>query len=103
VADGALLRLAASKDAGVDAATAADAPKPGEVIWADDVGWTCRRWNWRQGSRTRLAESTRNTYFIIEGMAPALTETGLDEAARELAERIAATASPQHQQIVRVV
>ena len=33
-----VLRLATSKDANVDAATAADAPKPGEVIWADDVG-----------------------------------------------------------------
>ena len=98
-----VLRLATSKDADVDAATAADAPKPGEVIWADSVGWTCRRWNWRQGPRTRLTESTRNAYFIIEGMAPALTETQLDEAARELAERIAATVSPQHQQIVRVV
>jgi DNA/RNA-binding domain of Phe-tRNA-synthetase-like protein len=92
-----------SKDADVDAATAVDAPKPGEVIWADDVGWTCRRWNWPQGPRTRLTESTRNAYFIIEGMAPALTETELNEAARELAERIAATVSPQHQQIVRVV
>jgi DNA/RNA-binding domain of Phe-tRNA-synthetase-like protein len=98
-----VLRLATSKDADVDPATAADAPKPGEVIWADDVGWTCRRWNWRQGPRTRLTESTRNAYFIIEGMAPALTETELDEAARELAERIAATLSPQHQQMVRVV
>lgn len=98
-----VLRLATSKDADVDAATAADAPKPGEVIWADNVGWTCRRWNWRQGPRTRLTESTRNAYFIIEGMTPALTEPGLDEAARELAERIAATVSPQHQQIVRVV
>ena len=98
-----VLRLATSRDADVDAATAADAPKPSEVIWADDVGWTCRRWNWRQGPRTRLTESTPNAYFIIEGMAPALTETELDEAARELAERIAATVSPQHQQIVRVV
>ena len=98
-----VLRFATSQDAGVDAASAADEPKPGEVIWADDLGWTCRRWNWRQGPRTRLTESTRNAYFIIEGMTPALTETGLDEAARELAERIAAAVSPQHQQIVRVV
>lgn len=107
-----VLRLATSRDveANVDAdaatgagTTAADAPKPGEVIWADDVGWTCRRWNWRQGPRTRLTESTRNAYFIIEAMAPALTETELDEATRELAERIAASASPEHLQIVRVV
>ena len=98
-----VLRLATSKDAAVDTATAADAPKPGEVIWADDVGWTCRRWNWRQGPRTRLTESSRNAYFIIEGMAPALTETELDEAARELAERIGAAARPEDLQIVRLV
>jgi DNA/RNA-binding domain of Phe-tRNA-synthetase-like protein len=98
-----VLRLATSKDADVDAPTPADAPKPGEVIWADDVGWTCRRWNWRQGPRTRLSESTRNAYFIIEGMAPAMTDKELDEAARELAERIAATLSPEHLQVVRVV
>ncbi|VTP79945.1 B3/4 domain [Leclercia adecarboxylata] len=24
-------------------------PDAGEVIWRDDVGVTCRRWNWRQG------------------------------------------------------
>jgi hypothetical protein len=36
-------------------------------------------------------------------MTPALTETELDEAARELAERIGATARPEHLQIVRVV
>ena len=98
-----VLRFATTQDTDADAAAAADAPRPGEVIWADDVGWTCRRWNWRQGPRTRLTESTRNAYFIIEGMTPALTEMELDEAARELAERIAAIASPESLQIVRVV
>jgi DNA/RNA-binding domain of Phe-tRNA-synthetase-like protein len=24
-------------------------PDAGEVIWRDDIGVTCRRWNWRQG------------------------------------------------------
>jgi DNA/RNA-binding domain of Phe-tRNA-synthetase-like protein len=98
-----LLRFATTEDAGVDPAAAADAPKAGEVVWADDLGWTCRRWNWRQGPRTRLSESTRNAYFIIEGMVPALTETELDQAARELAERIEAAARPQRLQIVSVI
>jgi DNA/RNA-binding domain of Phe-tRNA-synthetase-like protein len=98
-----VLRFATTNDADVDAAAAADAPKPGEVVWTDDLGWTCRRWNWRQGPRTRLTESTRNAYFIIEGMTPALSETELDAATRELAERIAATASPERLQIVPVV
>jgi DNA/RNA-binding domain of Phe-tRNA-synthetase-like protein len=98
-----VLRFSTTKDADVDATAAADAPKPGEVVWADDLGWTCRRWNWRQGPRTRLTESTRNAYFIIEGIVPALTETELDDAARELAGRIEATARPERLQIVPVV
>jgi hypothetical protein len=55
------------------------------------------------GPRTQLTESTSNAYFIIEGMAPTLTETELDEAARELAERIGAAFHPQGLQLVRVV
>ena len=31
-----------------------ESPEPGEVAWRDDIGVTCRRWNWRQGRRTRL-------------------------------------------------
>jgi DNA/RNA-binding domain of Phe-tRNA-synthetase-like protein len=27
-------------------------PDPGEVVWCDDAGVTCRRWNWRQARRT---------------------------------------------------
>ena len=32
-------------------------PDAGEVVWRDEAGVTCRRWNWRQGPRTRLTES----------------------------------------------
>ena len=27
-------------------------PEVGEVVWRDDAGVTCRRWNWRQAPRT---------------------------------------------------
>src|SRR5262249_26997030 len=33
-------------------------PEEGEVVWCDDVGVTCRRWNWRQSTRTQLSETT---------------------------------------------
>jgi DNA/RNA-binding domain of Phe-tRNA-synthetase-like protein len=60
-------------------------PGPGEVIWADSSGVTCRRWNWRQGHRTRLTEATRNAYFILDRLPPcALAE--LRAAGEELAE-----------------
>lgn len=43
-------------------------PKPGEVVWADAAGVTCRRWNWRQCARTRLTPSTQNSLYIIDGL-----------------------------------
>lgn len=41
-------------------------PSPGEVVWRDDAGVTCRRWNWRQCYRTRLTEETRDAVFICD-------------------------------------
>ncbi|MGJ9426678.1 B3/4 domain-containing protein [Nesterenkonia halotolerans] len=45
-------------------------PKPGEVIWRDDAGVTCRRWNWRQGPRTQLTAETTKALFILDALAP---------------------------------
>ena len=42
----------------------------GEVIWRDDAGVTCRRWNWRQCVRTRLTTATTDALFIIDGLGP---------------------------------
>lgn len=47
-----------------------DHPKPGEVVWADDSGVTCRRWNWRQCTRTQLVPTTRNAYFVLDALPP---------------------------------
>lgn len=41
-------------------------PSPGEVVWRDDAGVTCRRWNWRQCYRTRLTEETRDAVFLCD-------------------------------------
>jgi len=43
-------------------------PKPGEPIWVDDEGVTCRRWNWRQTSRTAIHEQTVRVGFIIDSL-----------------------------------
>ena len=37
---------------------------------ADDIGVTCRRWNWRQCVRTRLDENTTSILFILDGLGP---------------------------------
>jgi DNA/RNA-binding domain of Phe-tRNA-synthetase-like protein len=59
-------------------------PKPGEVIWRDDTGVTCRQWNWRQCIRTRITPATTSAIFIIDGLA-ALGPAGLAAAGNDLA------------------
>ena len=65
-------------------APAVEHPKPGEVIWRDDAGVTCRQWNWRQCTRTRMTPATANAVFIIDGLA-ALGGSGLAAAGDDLA------------------
>jgi DNA/RNA-binding domain of Phe-tRNA-synthetase-like protein len=60
-----------------------DPPKPGEVVWADDAGVTCRRWNWRQGARTRLELGTTRAYFLFDAL-PELDDEALAGAMDEL-------------------
>ena len=64
-----------------------DPPKPGEVVWADAAGVTCRRWNWRQGVRTRLTESTRRAYFLFDAL-PVFGDEALGAAMDDLATRL---------------
>lgn len=45
-----------------------ESPDAGEVIWRDDKGVTCRRWNWRQGVRTRLDATAKQMWFILESL-----------------------------------
>lgn len=55
----------------------------GEVIWRDDVGVTCRRWNWRQGIRTRLSSTDKRMWFILESL-PAMPLAELHAAGKML-------------------
>lgn len=55
----------------------------GEIIWSDDIGVTCCRWNWRQCIRTRLNVEARNMWFILESLSPMPIEQ-LHEAGRML-------------------
>ena len=64
-----------------------DPPAPGEIVWRDDTGVTCRAWNWRQGVRTRITETSTHVYFLLETIelqdGPAF-----GRAAEELCERL---------------
>jgi len=51
-------------------APAVENPEQGEVVWYDDHGITCRRWNWRQCRRTALSQSSRNLWFVIDRLSP---------------------------------
>jgi DNA/RNA-binding domain of Phe-tRNA-synthetase-like protein len=58
-------------------------PAPGEVIWRDDAGVTCRCWNWRQCTRTRVSDATVRAVFVLDGLA-ALGAAGLQTAGEDL-------------------
>ncbi|MET7397673.1 phenylalanine--tRNA ligase beta subunit-related protein [Dactylosporangium sp. NPDC005572] len=64
-----------------DGAAVVESPEPGEVVWRDDLGVTCRRWNWRQGRRTALTDATTSAVFLLEGL-----DTDLAPAASLLCE-----------------
>jgi len=68
--------------------TVIEHPEPGEVVWCDDAGVTCRRWNWRQARRTALHDDTTAALFILDALDP-LTDDVLTTAADDLVEHLA--------------
>jgi DNA/RNA-binding domain of Phe-tRNA-synthetase-like protein len=82
----------ASGDEEFDTAVAGESvvehPEAGEVIWRDDLGVTCRRWNWRQCRRTQLTETTTSALFILDALGP-LDDEALEAAADDLAGHLA--------------
>ncbi len=64
-------------------------PDAGEVVWRDDAGVTCRRWNWRQGVRTRITPDTTSALFILDALDP-LTDDAVSAAADALTEALLA-------------
>jgi DNA/RNA-binding domain of Phe-tRNA-synthetase-like protein len=61
-----------------------ESPEPGEVVWRDDAGVTCRRWNWRQCTRTRLTGSTTRAVFVLDALG-AMSDAALAAAGDALA------------------
>ena len=59
-----------SFDTTADGVEVIEHPEPGEVVWCDDAGVTCRRWNWRQARRTQLHDGTTSALFIIDVLDP---------------------------------
>lgn len=65
----------------------ARSPHPNEVIYKDENGAICRRWNWKESDRTKLTEDTKNAFMVIEGLPPVgreQIETALSELSKML-------------------
>jgi DNA/RNA-binding domain of Phe-tRNA-synthetase-like protein len=62
-------------------------PHAGEIIYKDDVGAICRRWNWKEADRTKLTQETRNACLVIESLPPVPRDT-VETAIRELADLV---------------
>jgi arginyl-tRNA synthetase len=53
-----------------------------EVIYKDEAGFICRKWNWREADRTKIDEETKNAVLVLEAMPPT-TEGQLQKALDE--------------------
>ena len=72
-----------SFDTSADGTAVIEHPEPGEVVWCDDAGVTCRRWNWRQARRTQLRDETTTALFVLDALGP-MTDEELNAAADDL-------------------
>ena len=62
-------------------------PYPKEVIYKDNKGTICRRWNWKEVDRTKLTEETKNCFIVIEGLPP-IDKDKVEKTIGELAELV---------------
>jgi len=58
-------------------------PEAGEVVWIDETAITCRRWNWRQGRRTALTDTTTAALFILDALG-SMSDAALESAGSDL-------------------
>ncbi|MFK5633720.1 B3/4 domain-containing protein [Ornithinimicrobium sp. LYQ103] len=75
-------------DTAADGAGVVEHPEVGEVVWCDDAGVTCRRWNWRQARRTQLHDGTTTALFILDALDP-MSGDALEAAAEDLVAHLA--------------
>jgi DNA/RNA-binding domain of Phe-tRNA-synthetase-like protein len=77
-------------------------PEAGEVVWRDDAGVTCRRWNWRQGIRSRITPDTNSAVFILDALDP-MSDDALSAAADALTDALLAISpgATVHRRLIR--
>jgi DNA/RNA-binding domain of Phe-tRNA-synthetase-like protein len=67
--------------------SAAEAPPPGEVVFAHGATVLTRRWTWRQAAGTQTLAHTRDVFFNIDGLPPA-DEARVRAAMRDIEELV---------------
>ncbi len=75
-------RYAREGDSFVDMAETGEepeAPKPGEVVYADAAHVLCRRWNWRQDARTLITPATVRAVVTVQGNGAGDVAAGADD------------------------
>jgi len=84
-----ILRFAGDNEAAIHLLGDAEAkaPKSGEVIYADDIGAICRRFNWKEAERSKLTAETRRAVLVVEALPP-VNEANLQAALSQLSELV---------------
>jgi DNA/RNA-binding domain of Phe-tRNA-synthetase-like protein len=82
-------------DTMADGVAVIEHPEPGEVVWCDDAGVTCRRWNWRQARRTQLRDETTTALFILDTLDP-MSDAALHAVAEDLITHLSQLGSDVH-------
>ena len=75
-------RTAREGDSFVDMAEEGDAPeapKPGEVVYADAAHVLCRRWNWRQDARSLITPQTPQAVVTVQANGAGDVAKGMDD------------------------
>ncbi len=68
-----------------------DPPKEGEVVYADARHVLCRRWNWRQDSRTAANLETRRAVLTVQSNGIGDVETAAERLAKLIGRECGAT------------
>ena len=62
-------------------------PYANEIIYTDNVGAICRRWNWKEADRTKLTQNTKNLFLVIEALPPVSRDV-VEVAIKQLADLV---------------
>jgi DNA/RNA-binding domain of Phe-tRNA-synthetase-like protein len=87
-------RYALEGDSFVDMAEEGDAPeapKSGEVVYADAAHVLCRRWNWRQDARSIIRPDTRRAVVTVQANGAGDLAAGADDLVDLIGEFCGAT------------